>query len=154
MEDMSHAAEHGAEGYGVRNCALSEREQVTMHGANTLEELADIVGYSGKEKETWLNSIKRYNEMCYKGEYTDYGKDRDALLPIDEPPFYACITQWRGTDWNDRRFRPYDSMGGLHADNNFNVVDANVEPIKGLYAAGNCLGYKYSVYYPTPCGGN
>ena len=35
-----------------------------------------------------------------------------------------------------------------------NVLDADLEPIPGLYAAGNTLGGRFSVFYPTPCGGS
>jgi len=34
------------------------------------------------------------------------------------------------------------------------VVDAECNPIEGLYAAGNNMGYLRSVFYATPCGGN
>lgn len=38
-------------------------------------------------------------------------------------------------------------------DDDFNVVNDTGEPIGGLYAIGNCLGARFGLYYPTPCGG-
>lgn len=153
VEDMSHVAEYGAEGYGVRSCSFSEREQMVMYGADTLEELADMLGYSGAAKETWLASIARYNEMCRQHHDDDFGKDVDTLLPIDQGPFYGAVTQLDKRDWNHRELC-LNSLGGLHTDENMNVLDIDLDPIPGLYAVGNTMGYRYSVFYPTPCGGN
>lgn len=152
-EDMSHVAEAGAEGYGVRSCSFSEREQMIMYGADTLEELADMLGYSGKEKESWLASIARYNEMCYQHRDEDYAKDADTLIPIDEGPFYGAVTRLSPRDWN-RRELAMNNLGGLHTDEDMNVLDGSLEPIPGLYAVGATMGYRFSVFYPTPCGGN
>lgn len=152
-EDMSHVPEHGAAGYGVRSCSFSEREQGTMYAADTLEELAGYLGYGGEAKENWLASIARYNQMCDQGRDEDFGKDGETLLPVDEGPFYGCVTQLDRRDWGDRTLR-LSQMNGLHTDENFAVLDGELEPIPGLYAAGNTLGYRYSVFYPTPCGGN
>jgi hypothetical protein len=153
VEDMSHVLEHGSDGYGVRSCSFSEREQMVMYGANTLEELADYLGYEGKAKEAWLGSIARYNEMCYQHYDEDFGKDVETLLPIDQAPFYGCTTQLSKRNWN-RRTIALNNLGGLHTDEHMQVLDDDLEPIPGLYAAGNNLGYRFSVFYPTPCGGN
>lgn len=152
-EDMSHVVEHGADGYGVRSCSFSEREQTVMYGAETLEELAGFLGYAGAEREAWLASIARYNEMCRRHHDEDFGKDPETLLPVDEGPFYGCITRLEPRDW-DRRELTLNNLGGLHTDENLQVLNRDLEPIEGLYAAGNTLGYRYSVFYPTPCGGS
>ena len=75
------------------------------------------------------------------------------MLPIEDPPFYG--------GFNILEKRVYEKHGnyagncsGLHTDDDFCVVDAACNPIPGLYAAGNCLGYYRSVLYYTPCGGN
>ena len=34
------------------------------------------------------------------------------------------------------------------------VLDMSGKKIKGLYAAGNCLGGRYGLGYSTPCAGN
>jgi len=46
------------------------------------------------------------------------------------------------------------TLAGLVTDGNLNVVDGKLTPIKGLYAAGNCLGQRYGNGYSTPTAGN
>ncbi len=43
---------------------------------------------------------------------------------------------------------------GIMTDNFMNVTDDDDEPVKGLYVAGNTLGDRYCLYYPTPTAGN
>lgn len=149
-EDISHVVEHGAEGYTVRSMSASERQPSPLWGANTLEELADIMGYEGEARATFLESVKRYNEMCYNKKDEDFGKDSSTLIPIDQPPFYS------GKAMNGQMINTSDNMcpSGIVTDINMNVIDINDEPIPGLYVAGNTLGNRYFLYYPTPTGGN
>lgn len=153
VEDMAHVPGTGKEGYGVRSCSFSEREQLTMYAADTLEELADLLGMTGKDKENWLASVERYNAMCDRKHDEDFGKDPITLLPVRKAPFYSCVTKLPKRDWTKRV--PYlNDLGGLYTDENMNVLDADLDPIPGLYAAGNTLGGRFSVFYPTPCGGS
>lgn len=46
------------------------------------------------------------------------------------------------------------TISGMVTNNDFQVLDANLEPIKGLYVAGNCLGGRYAISYATPVAGN
>lgn len=153
QEDMEQVVRHGAQGYEVRSCSFSEREQALMYGADTLEELAGYLGYAGQARKNWLDSIARYNELCRAGRDADFGKDPDTLLPIDQGPFYGCVTRLERRDWDGREAH-LGGLNGLHTDDDFNVLDKELRPIPGLYAAGNTLGYRYSVFYPTPCGGS
>ena len=153
VEDMARVPGTGKEGYGVRSCSFSEREQLTMYAADTLEKLADLLGMTGKAKENWLASVERYNAMCDRKHDEDFGKDPITLLPVRKAPFYGCVTKLPKRDWTKRA--PYlNDLGGLYTDENMNVLDADLEPIPGLYAAGNTLGGRFSVFYPTPCGGS
>ena len=177
-EDMSHVLEAGAAGYPVRCMAYTERMKFTVYGANTLDELADFLGYKGTAKETWLRSIERYNQMCSAGVDTDFAKDPQTLFAIDEPPFYANKVEDRrppvdmdaggpskgggGSDDEEdampmmfgRGPQNHHPLAGLVTNNHLNVIDSNNEPIPGLYAAGNCLGGRYGYFYPTPLAGN
>ena len=108
---------------------------------------------TGKAKENWLASVERYNAMCDQKHDEDFGKDPITLLPIRKAPFYGCVTKLPKRDWTKRA--PYlNDLGGLYTDETMNVLDADQEPIPGLYAAGNTLGGRFSVFYPTPCGGS
>jgi len=148
-EDMSHVLEHGRQGYGVRSASHSERETYPVFGAQTLEELAEILGYEGEAAERFLRSIERYNALCRSGKDRDFGKDPKTLLPIETPPFYGFREN------NTRRGTATPTPPkGLATDNRLCVLNTDGNPIRGLYAAGNCLGGRYAVNYPTPMGGN
>lgn len=154
VEDMSHVAEHGCEGYGVRSGGLSEREQSVVYGAETLEELCDIFGYEGEARENFFASVARYNELCRDGYDADFGKDADCLFPVDEGPFYGSFAvSPSGGKW-ERADVVSNGVNGLASDDELRVTDDDGWPIPGLYTAGANLGYLHSVFYSTPCGGN
>lgn len=133
----------------VRGMTVAERMSSKIFKADSLSDLADYLGYTGKAKETFLASIDHYNELCEKGKDTDFGKDASAMIPVKEAPFYACTTQN-----SDRPTPMMVTMSGMMTDKKQNVLDINRKPIKGLYVAGNCLGGRYGSGYSTPCAGN
>ncbi|MCC8065918.1 MAG: FAD-binding protein [Clostridiales bacterium] len=130
---------------------LAERDQMSgsIFCADTLDELADLLGYTGDAKENFLASIEHYNELCAAGVDSDYGKDAPYMIPIDTAPFYG------GTSSTSHSTSPaMVTMSGLVTDETQNVVNQDWEPIEGLYAAGNCLGGRYGFGYSTPFAGN
>ena len=130
---------------------LAERTQMSgsVMCANTLEELADMMGYKDQAKENFLASIAHYNELCEAGVDSDYGKDLAYMIPVKDPPFYG------GTSSTSHASNPMMvTMSGLVTDETQNVVDHDWKPIEGLYAAGNCLGGRYGMGYSTPFAGN
>lgn len=151
-EDMSHVVEAGAEGYPVRSSCYTEREgsRNITYGANTLEELADMMGLEGDDKQNFLDTIAEYNEMCKEGRDTLFDRDPAAMIPLDTPPFYYYAT--------DRQPQGNTGMAclcGLITDNDMNVLRvSDKQPIEGLYACGNCLGGRYALTYATPVAGN
>ena len=145
------AAVPGVADNPVMIASLAERDvmQGSVACANTLDELADLLGYSGGAKENFLKSIEHYNELCHAGADTDYGKDAKYMIPVENPPFYGGIGGSRHS------VTPYMvTMSGLVTDDTQNVVDRDWNPIEGLYAAGNCLGGRYGMGYSTPFAGN
>ncbi|MDR3053404.1 MAG: FAD-binding protein [Coriobacteriales bacterium] len=121
-----------------------------VYAANTLEELLGYLGYSGAELQTALSEIARYNELCQQGLDADYAKQADLMIPIEQAPFYGAVTE------NTGRTSPgLVTLTGLLTDENLNVMKADRSaPIKGLYAAGNTVGQRYSIGYSTPSAGN
>jgi len=109
--------------------------------ANTISELLDILGYSGKPKENILSGMERYNQLCAKGHDDDYGKPPELMWAVDTPPFYGTSGKLMKSTgrvaWT----------GGLAVDNNYNVQDRDCNPIKGLFAAGNAAGGKMVMEY-------
>jgi hypothetical protein len=150
--DMEKVLGTGAEGFSVTGCVVAERSPSTVYGAETLEELAGYLGYTGDLVETFVASIKRYNEFCYAGVDSDFGKDAKAMIPVDEPPFYGCKTE-KG---NGRMMgmAGMATMSGLMTDEKLRVLDKEGNPIKGLFVCGNTLGGRYGLGYSTPFAGN
>jgi hypothetical protein len=148
-EDMAKVLAAGAKGAKVRGLTVAEREGGTVYGANTLEELAGYLGYKGDLITAFVESIKRYNSLCRKGDDTDFGKDVKAMIPIDEPPFYGCAGRLGGTPGFG-----LVTLAGMVADSKLRVLDRSGKPIKGLYVAGNTLGGRYGMGYTTPVAGN
>lgn len=88
----------------------------------TIEELVANAGMP----EAAIESIARWNEMCAQGRDDDFGVPGSELKPIDTPPFYALIGDVGMSGIN----------AGVMVDGNYQVIDADDNPIPGLYAAG------------------
>ena len=148
-QDMNNTVSGQANTITIAN--LAERTQMagTIYRADTLDELADLLGYKGAAKQNFLDSIAHYNELCYAGVDSDYGKDAPYMVPIDTAPFFGG-TSSTGHSSNPRMV----TMSGVITDETQNVLNKDWEPIEGLYVAGNCLGGRYGFGYSTPFAGN
>ena len=77
--------------------------------------------------------------LCAKGADEDFGKAAQWLVPIQNPPFYGM----------HRHIGLSAIMKGVNVDEHMAVVDADGQPIEGLYAIGNLAGNFYgSPDYP------
>lgn len=105
--------------------------------ANTLEELADTCGIN---KENFLATVERYNELVDAGKDEDFGVDSTFITynGIKEAPFYA-IKRMPGVN---------AVCGGLKINERMEVLNEAGEPMGGLYAAGNASGSFYGDDYP------
>lgn len=140
----------GPDGFSVQAFARYGNDPSTLYAADTLEELADIMGYEGEAKQGFLDEVKHWNEMCDAGYDSDWGADKSMMhFKIEKAPFFAASSVTGG--------KP---SGGLcqHAavctDGKYRVLDATKTPIKGLYAVGNSCGQRYGIQYHTPTAGN
>jgi len=125
----------------------------TVYCANTLDELADFLGFTGEAKQNFLDSIAHYNELCAsEAGDTDYGKDKKLMIPVNEAPFYGG----KGRDFSMAQSIGLVTMAGVISDADFHVCQNGdkSKPIKGLYTCGNCLGGRYGAGYVTPMAGN
>ena len=103
--------------------------------ADTLDELAEMIEVSA---ETLKATVARYNELCEAGQDTDFYKNKDFMIKIEEEgPFYA--TQ------NTCTFMTI--MGGLRTSLYMEVCDADDKPIPGLFNVGIMVGDTYSNQY-------
>lgn len=115
--------------------------------ADSLDELVELMNEKGPElgigsdldKNIFLATVKRYNEICDAGYDYDFGKDPICLHKIDQPPYYACRTGCG----------ILVTQSGAICDEHMRVVDKMGMPIPGLYAAGNVAGgfgsYEFSM---------
>ena len=116
--------------------------------ADTLEELAEYMGYDEEQTANMLASVESWNACCAAGVDTDFGKNSEALFPIDTPPYYAF------TQNTSMIGGLMVTLGGLVTDKHQNVLDDNCHPIPGLYACGNCCGQRFGVGYFTQTPGD
>ena len=108
--------------------------------ADTIEELGRKMGVP---VETFKATVARYNELAVQGKDLDFGKRSDRLHPIDKPPFYVGVIEQS----------ILVVMGGLNVNPRLQPLDADWKVIPGLYLAGNTVGNRFAVDYPTMCPG-
>ena len=105
---------------------------------DTLEELADKLGFEGEAKDTFLATVARYNELAEKGEDEDFGKLPLHLSKIEKAPFYGF---WMGACL-------LTTEQGILINEKAQAVDENREPIPGLFVTGDCSGGFFVNNYP------
>ena len=113
---------------------------------DTLEGLAAQLGLEGDDAAAFLAQMERWNSYCDAGMDAEFGRDPKVLFPVKEPPFYACT-------FDPELGETMVTMGGIITDGEQNAVDANYEPIPGLYVSGNDCGRRFGTEYVTPIPG-
>jgi succinate dehydrogenase/fumarate reductase flavoprotein subunit len=119
--------------------------------ADTIAGLAEAAGLP---VDAVAATVERFNGFAAAGVDEDFGRGEDeydtffagagtpnkALVPVDQPPFYAA------------RFVLSDlgTKGGLVTDAAGRVVDTAGVPIPGLYAASNSTASVFGSAYPGP----
>lgn len=104
-------------------------------GVGTLAELGTEIGRRGFNAEATLATVAKYNAAVKAGHDDEFSRTNlvgasGALLPIEEPPFYAVHCRAGTTHFN----------GGLTVDTDMAVLDVFGDPIPGLFAAGETTG--------------
>jgi len=103
----------------------------TLHRANTLAELAGLMGVSARNLQETVDQYNRALESGTLAQLTPPRRtDRYKALPIKTPPFYAVPLCTGITN----------TMGGLAVNADGAVLDQQGTPIPGLYAAGGATG--------------
>ena len=133
----------------LKNKTVDEAYQKQLDGglmmkADTLDELADKLGFTGDDKKTFLATVENYNAMFDAGADTQFGKEAYRLSAIRQAPFYGA---WYGGSL-------LTTIDGLRINKHCQVIDAERKPIKGLYAVGTCSGSYYAGNYPVYLVGN
>lgn len=95
---------------------------------DSLEEIAEAFDLP---KEAFLAQMDAYNGYVAAGVDEQFGKAIPAAAkPVDEPPFYVTRL------WP----KVHHTMGGVKTDVDCRVLDAYLQPIAGLFAAGEVVG--------------
>lgn len=115
-----------------------------MMKADTLDELAEKLGFEGDAKEAFLAEIDNYNAMYDAGADTQFGKEAYRLSAIRQAPFYGA---WYGGSL-------LTTLDGVKINENTQVLDTEGEVIEGLHAVGTCSGNYYAGNYPVYIVGN
>lgn len=139
----------GEEGFPVRSFSRFGKEYSTVYAADSLEEIAELIGYEGDAKENFLAEVARYNELCDKGHDDDWGCDPQNLFPIKDAPFFCSFSETGGNPSNG-----LCQHAAICTDGDYRVLNGGKSPIVGLYAAGNNCGQRYGIQYSTPTAGN
>lgn len=97
-----------------------------LYRADTLEELADLIGIPA---DTLVETVNNYNSYVDNGEDPETGRTL-LVAKITDGPFFAA----------KRVPSAHHTMGGVHIDTETHVLDTNQNIIEGLYAAGEVTG--------------
>ncbi len=125
-------------GAAIDDLCASALEPGIMKKADTLEELADMLGFEGDAKQAFLAQVERYNELYDAQQDEDFGKEPHRLSAIRKAPFYGC---WYGGSL-------LTTIDGLTINEEMQVLDTEGNIIEGLYAAGDCSGSLFAGTYP------
>ncbi len=113
-------------------------EEGTILMADTIEELADKLGFEGDAKETFLAEVAHYNDLYDAQEDSDFGKEAYRLSELRNPPFFGG---WYGGSF-------LTTVDGLRINEEMQVINTEDKVIEGLYAAGDCSGSLFGNNYP------
>ena len=113
-------------------------EKGVLFVADTVEELADKLGFTGQAKETFLATVDRYNELYDKQDDEDFGKPAYRLSAIRTAPFYGC---WLGASL-------LTTEQGIAINEKGQALDTENKPMEGLYITGDMSGSFFANNYP------
>ena len=105
-------------------------EAGALFKCDTLDELADKMGFTGAAKDTFLATVERYNELYDKQNDEDFGKPAYRLSAIRTAPFYGC---WLGASL-------LTTEQGIAINEKGQALDNNNQPMEGLYITGDMSG--------------
>ena len=123
---------------GLEKTFASAEEKGCFFRADTIEELADKLGFTGAAKDTFLATVERYNELYDKQNDEDFGKPAYRLSAIRTAPFYGY---WLGASL-------LTTEQGIAINDKGQALDTNNQPMAGLYITGDMSGSFFANNYP------
>ena len=147
---VCYVLEDGAIASGEVNATLTHKdsfafqeqidEAVASGSCIKADTLDDLLAQLDIDAESAKASIERYNELAKAGRDDDFGKKASRMFALETPPFYCCPL---GTSVM------LVCMCGLQSDKDGHTYDADGNVVPGLYVAGNVMGNRFKVQYPT-----
>jgi succinate dehydrogenase/fumarate reductase flavoprotein subunit len=116
------------------NAALIEEGYIQQ--ADTIEELAEKLNIP---VDTFAATVARQNENFDNQADPDFGKEPFRLSALRTPPFFGARTSGY----------LLCTLDGIRINTDMQALDAEGNPIEGLYAVGNDSGGYYSGIYPN-----
>ena len=116
----------------------SAEEKGCFFKADTIEELADKLGFTGEAKDTFLATVDRYNELYDQQNDEDFGKPAYRLSAIRKAPFCGC---WLGASL-------LCTEQGIAINEKGQALDNDNKPMPGLYVTGDMSGSFFANNYP------
>ena len=113
-------------------------EAGALFKCDTLDELADKMGFTGAAKDAFLATVERYNELYDKQNDEDFGKPAYRLSAIRTAPFYGC---WLGASL-------LTTEQGIAINEKGQALDNDNQPMPGLYITGDMSGSFFANNYP------
>ena len=123
---------------GLEKTFASAEEKGCFFRADTIEELADKMGFTGDAKDTFLATVERYNELYDQQNDEDFGKPAYRLSAIRTAPFYGY---WLGASL-------LTTEQGIAINEKGQALDTNNQPMAGLYITGDMSGSFFANNYP------
>ena len=112
--------------------------------ADTIEELADKLGFEGDAKDAFLAQVDQYNQYYDNQLDEQFGKEPFRLSPVRKPPFFGVRTTGA----------LLCTMDGIVINTQGQALREDGSAIEGLYVTGNDSGGYYSMTYPNLSTGN
>ena len=113
-------------------------EAGALFKCDTLDELADKMGFTGAAKDTFLATVERYTELYDTQNDEDFGTPAYRLSAIRTAPFYGC---WLGASL-------LTTEQGIAINEKGQALDNNNQPMEGLYITGDMSGSFFANNYP------
>jgi succinate dehydrogenase/fumarate reductase flavoprotein subunit len=100
------------------------------------ENAGELGSKLGMKPDDLSSTIAGYNANCKNGVDLAFGREKETLVPLERPPYYAV------------KLYPtmYNTQGGPRRNSKCQIVDPNGQPIPRLYSAGE-LGSFYGWMY-------
>ena len=118
-----------------------------IKSASSLEELAETIGVPVEALKT---TVEEYNSHVDAEDTDEFGR----AYTLDGNPFNLAVNKIEGDTYHAVIIKPLAllTLGGIQTDIKMNVLNAEGNPIPGLYAAGEVVGGAWGRYVSSGVG--